>query len=198
MPCSCSQKKHSLLLVAAAAVGAAAAAGLMLGCASKKRQSAPALPTVDHVVLERYVGTWYEIARLPNRFQTQCVRNVRAEYTLADGGMRVRNSCVQPSGKTRTATGFAKVEPGSGNARLSVSFFRPFYGPYWVLALDREYAWSLVGSPDRKQLWILSRNPHLPQDVQQRIIARAAELGFATEALLFTQQDEAAPVALQP
>lgn len=189
MPCSCSLKKSPWLLVAAAALGAAATVGIMTGCASQKQQAKPALPTVDHVVLERYVGVWYEIARLPNRFQTQCARNVKAQYTLVDGGMQVHNSCVQANGKTRTATGFAKVEPGSGNARLSVSFFRPFYGPYWVLALDREYAWSLVGSPDRKQLWILSRTPQLPPEVQQRIIARAAELGFATDALLFTPQD---------
>jgi len=189
MPCSCSLKKSPWLLLTAAALGAAATAGIMAGCASQKRPQAPTLPTVDHVVLERYVGVWYEIARLPNRFQTQCARNIKAEYQLVEGGMQVRNSCVQANGKTRSATGFAKVEPGSGNARLRVSFFRPFYGPYWVLALDREYAWSLVGSPDRKQLWILSRTPHLPQDVQQRIIARAAELGFATESLLFTPQD---------
>lgn len=182
-------QKTSRLLVAATAMVAVAAAGLLAGCASQKAQKAPPLPTVDHVALDRYAGTWYEIARLPNRFQTRCARNVKAQYQLVDGGMQVLNSCVQANGETQTARGFAKVEPGSGNARLRVSFFWPFYGPYWVLALDRDYAWSLVGSPDRQQLWILSRTPHLPAELRQRITARAAELGFATEALQLTPQE---------
>lgn len=186
---SCLPKKTPRLLLAATALGAAAMVALLAGCASQKARHTPALPTVDHVALERYVGTWYEIARLPNRFQTQCARNVKAHYQLVDGGMHVLNSCVQANGETQTAKGFAKVEPGSGNARLRVSFFWPFYGPYWVLALDHDYAWSLVGSPDRRQLWILSRTPHLPAEVRQRLIARAAELGFATESLQLTPQE---------
>ena len=189
MSCPLSSKKQSLLLLVAAAAGAVAAVGVMSAC-STIRPALPGLPVVDHVVLERYAGVWYEIARLPNRFQKQCICNTKAEYTLTDAGVRVRNSCVRVDGKTDTIEGIAQVVPGSGNAKLRVSFFRPFYGDYWILALDQDYEWALVGTPDRKYLWILSRAPHLADEVQQAIIARAAELGFAVEKLEFTPQAE--------
>ena len=192
MSCPCpfpSTKKHSLLLLVAAAAGAAAAVGVMSACSSKGPVR-PDVSAVDHVVLERYAGVWYEIARLPNRFQKQCACNIKAEYTLIDAGMKVRNSCTRADGKTDTANGIAKVVPGSGNAKLRLSFFGPFYGDYWILALDHDYEWALVGSPDRKFLWILSRTPQLAEGVLQGIIARAAELGFATDKLEFTPQTD--------
>jgi apolipoprotein D and lipocalin family protein len=182
-PCS---RKHSLLLLAGAAAGAAAVVGLVGACAAQPAQ--PDLPTVEHVILERYAGLWYEIARLPNRFQKQCASNTAAEYTLTDKGMRVVNSCMRADGQTESIKGRARVVPGSGNAKLRVGFFGPFFAPYWILALDRDYEWVLVGTPDRKYLWILARTPQLPQAVYQHIVERAAELGFATEKLQLTPQ----------
>ena len=184
-PCS---KKHSLLLLASAAAGAAAVVGLVGACAAQPTQ--PDLPTVEHVILERYAGLWYEIARLPNRFQKQCASNTTAEYALTDKGVRVVNSCTRADGQTESIEGRARVVPGSGNAKLRVSFFGPFSAPYWILALDKDYEWALVGSPDRKCLWILACTPQLPQATYQHIVERAAELGFATEKLQLTPQAE--------
>ncbi|MFV0601080.1 MAG: lipocalin family protein [Brachymonas sp.] len=182
-PCS---KKHSLLLLAAAAAGAAAVVGLIGACAAQPAQ--PELPTVEHVILERYAGLWYEIARLPNRFQKQCAGNTTAEYTLTDKEVHVINSCTRADGRTESIEGKVRVVPGSGNAKLRVRFFGPFSAPYWILALDKDYEWALVGTPDRNYLWILARTPQLPQAVYQHIVERAAELGFATEKLQLTPQ----------
>ena len=187
MPCPCPSKKRSLFVLVAAAVGAATAISVMRSRSAKKA-ALPDVPTVDHVVPERYVGTWYEIARLPNWFQTKCSRNNKAEYTLTVDGMQVRNSCTRSDGSTVTTTGVAKVVPGSGNAKWRVSFLRPFYSAYWILALDPDYEWALVGTPDRQCLWILARAPHLPQEVLRQLIERAQELGFATETLAMTEQ----------
>ncbi len=126
-PCS---KKHSLLLLAAAAAGAAAVVGLVGACAAQPAQ--PELPTVEHVILERYAGLWYEIARLPNRFQKQCAGNTTAEYTLTDKEVHVINSCTRADGRTESIEGKARVVPGSGNAKLRVRFFGPFSAPYWI------------------------------------------------------------------
>ena len=187
MPCPCPSKKRSLFVLVAAAVGAATAISVMRSRSAKKA-ALPDVPTVDHVVPERYVGTWYESARLPNWFQTKCSRNNKAEYTLTVDGMQVRNSCTRSDGSTATITGVAKVVPGSGNAKWRVSFLRPFYGAYWILALDSDYEWALVGTPDRQCLWILARASHLPQEVLRQITERAQELGFATETLALTEQ----------
>ena len=187
MTCPCS-RKHSLLLLAGAAAGAAAVVGLVGACAAQPAQ--PDLSAVEHVILERYAGLWYEIARLPNRFQKQCASNTTAEYVLTDKGVRVVNSCTRVDGQTESIEGRARVVPGSGNAKLRVSFFGPFSAPYWILALDKDYEWALVGSPDRKCLWILARTPQLPQATYQHIVERAAELGFATEKLQLTPQAE--------
>lgn len=191
-PCAqgcCPSKKKPLIILAALA-GAAAVVGLMGGCASR-RTAQTDLPTVDHVNVERYTGTWYEIAKLPNRFQKQCASNTKAVYAIQGNDISVTNSCMRADGKTEDITGIAKVVPNSGNAKLRVSFFGPFYAPYWILALGPSYDWSLVGTPDRKYLWILSRTPQLPEETQRHVIARAVELGFDTSKLEFTPQTAA-------
>ena len=152
MPCPCPSKKRSLFVLVAAAVGAATAISVMRSRSAKKA-ALPDVPTVDHVVPERYVGTWYEIARLPNWFQTKCSRNNKAEYTLTVDGMQVRNSCTRSDGSTVTTTGVAKVVPGSGNAKWRVSFLRPFYSAYWILAPVRGWRPLPRPRPARCKCW---------------------------------------------
>lgn len=125
----------------------------------------PPIP-VSRVDLQRYVGTWYEIARIPHRFQNQCVRDVTAQYEIReDGRIRVVNSCVKADGSVSRANGVAKVVDTETNARLKVSFFsilgiRPVWGDYWILGLGDDYEYAVVGNPDRKYGWILARSPH--------------------------------------
>lgn len=155
-----------LVLVAAALLGA--------GCG---HTHAP-LPTVATVDPERYAGRWFEIARLPNRFQAQCASDTRARYTREGDHLTVVNECRTGDGRLTRAQGIAKLVADSGNARLRVSFFRPFYGDYWVLALDPDYRWALVGEPRRRYAWILARSPRLDDATREALLSRAAELGF--------------------
>lgn len=153
--------------------------GLLLtaiaGCAS---QSYSPLPTVSTVDLNRYMGTWYEIALLPNRFQSMCVSDTQAQYRLDGELVRVKNRCRKQDGTIEEADGFAKAVEGSNNAKLRVSFFWPFYGDYWVLALDPDYHWVLIGEPRRKYGWVLARTPNLDDESLQLALDKAATLGF--------------------
>jgi apolipoprotein D and lipocalin family protein len=160
-------------------------AGLVSGCVGTKPAPLPTVPAVD---LARYAGSWYEIARTPNWFEAKCAGGVQAHYTLEGDRVRVRNRCLTCDGKPTEARGVARVVPGSGNAKLRVSFFWPFYGDYWILALDPGYQWALVGEPSRRYAWILARTPALDAAALEEMLARAAALGFDREAFLFTRQ----------
>lgn len=117
-----------------------------------------AVTPVTSVDLQRYLGTWNEAARLPMWFQRQCISDVTAQYGLLESGkISVLNRCRTKDGSFDQAEGKASVVENSGNARLKVSFFWPFSGDYWVIGLDPEYRWAVVGEPKRKYLWILSR-----------------------------------------
>src|SRR5689334_22509097 len=108
------------------------------------------LPVVPDVDLKRYQGRWFEIARLPARFERECARDVTAEYTLRkDGSVRVVNTCTRKDGSRETAKGVARKRTANGPAsKLKVRFFWPFYGDYWIVNLHPAYEWSLVGTPD--------------------------------------------------
>jgi apolipoprotein D and lipocalin family protein len=149
------------------------------------------IPTVAKVDLSRYQGTWYEIARLPLFWEKKCASNVTATYTLRpDGKVTVLNQCRKADGTETASTGTAEIATWDGsNSRLKVSFFWPFQGDYWILDLDENYTWALVGTPNLKNLWILSRNPHLDPATLNRLIDWAHQLGFNTEKLIYTRQN---------
>lgn len=140
--------------------------------------------------LSRYLGTWYEIARLDHRFE-RGLTEIRAEYSLRDdGGIKVLNSGYDPEQKQRrTAEGKGYFVDSKDTGRLQVSFFGPFYGAYNIIALDKaDYRWVMICGPDRDYLWILSRTPTLEPSVLKTLIAEAKNRGFATEQLIFSQQ----------
>lgn len=162
---------------------------LTLALVASAAQAAPdPLPTVPAVDLTRYAGAWYEIALLPNRFQKQCVADTQARYRLDGERVEVINRCRQSDGSVDAVKGHAKVVEGSSNAKLRVSFFWPFYGDYWVLALDPDYRQVLVGAPSRKYAWVLSRTPQMDEAALQALLERAAALGFDKAAFKRTPQ----------
>jgi len=147
------------------------------------------LEVVAAVDLSRYAGRWYEIARLPNRFQKKCADSVTADYVLRpDGKVDVVNRCRKKSGEFTSAKGKAKVVDKKTNAKLKVTFFWPFSGDYWILDLGPNYEYAVVGAPNRKYLWILSRSPAIDETLYQQLLAKMAERGFQTERMIRTLQ----------
>ena len=147
------------------------------------------LEVVPAVDLSRYVGQWYEIARLPNKFQKKCADSVTANYTLrSDGHIQVVNRCRKPSGEFTTATGKAKIVDKKTNAKLKVTFFWPFYGKYWILDLGPNYEYAVVGEPGREYLWILSRTPQMDEALYQQLIEKMQARGFDTTSMIRTEQ----------
>lgn len=147
-------------------------------------ESSAELTTVDSVELSRYTGTWYEIAKIPNRFQRGCAKNTTANYQLMeDGRIRVINECITPEGRRDRAEGIAKVVNTGTNAKLQVSFVQVlglslFWGDYWIIGLDEEYRWAIVGSPSRKYGWILSREPEIDESTLNKIYDILQEKGY--------------------
>lgn len=145
------------------------------------------LATVSVVDLERYSGRWYEIARIPNRFQSQCISDTTATYTLnSDGSIAVVNRCRTRGDQFDEARAVARVADPHTNARLEVSFFsllgwRPVWGDYWVLALGTNYDYAVIGEPSRRYGWILARTPSLPDATRTRIDQQLRELDYQPE-----------------
>lgn len=176
-----SSDKHSALTSLALAVGVGALAHLAwrsgFGKSGNRAVPEPAKP----VDLGRYLGVWYELGRYENRFEHEC-QGVTAEYAKrADGLIDVVNTCHEcdSRGRPRVATGRARVVTGSGNAKLKVSFFGPFFlGNYWVLDHADDYAWSIVGEPSGRYLWILSRDPAPSSTLYEQLAERCRSLGY--------------------
>lgn len=144
--------------------------------------------TVPQVDVRKYCGTWYEIAAVPSRQQNRCT-NTKAEYILApDGGkVLVRNSCSRGRrGASIRAT--AVPVPGSGNAKLIVTFFRFIKADYWVIGLAEDYSWALVSNPDRSRCWVLSRTPYLDDSIYAQALVLLKEKGIDTTQLVRTVQ----------
>jgi apolipoprotein D and lipocalin family protein len=154
------------------------------------------LPTISQVDLARYAGTWYEIARLPMWFQRHCVDSKAIYSTRPGGKIGVHNECITDTGGIDQVDGMATVVDQETNARLQVVFENWFarlfgssrMGNYWILDLDPDYRTSLVGTPDRRYLWILSRSPHLDESTYQHLVERAHQLGFPVSDLIRTQR----------
>lgn len=147
----------------------------------------PPLQTVDNLDLNRYQGRWYEIARLPNRFQEDCARDVQVRYSLLeDGDVEVVNQCTVENGGVKSVTGMARKQDDSGPAsKLEVRFapawlsFLPMvWGQYEVIDLADDYSWAVVGHPKRTYFWILSRSPSLEESTIEGILRRAREQGY--------------------
>jgi apolipoprotein D and lipocalin family protein len=162
---------------------------LVAGCGMKKVDRSP-LQVVPFVDLRRYAGAWYEIARLPNTFQKGCVGS-RATYTLRDDGkIEVLNECYEGSfnGRLRNARGKVWVVDATTNAKLKVSFFWPFSGAYWIIDLGKNYEYAVVGHPDRKYLWILSRTKKMDEALYEEILNRPRAKGYDTSKLIKSVQ----------
>ena len=171
------------------------AAIVLAGCANSGTGMAPPR-TVKMVDLKRYQGTWYEIARLPVQFQRDCVASEANYVLLTDGSMKVSNRCRSRNGAWRQANGRAVAELASKAEKLQISFdslfSRLFPAEYWVLKLDSGYQSALVGSPDRKYLWLLSRMPQLSAEQRDDLLATARAQGYDTKKLIWREGAEAA------
>jgi len=158
-------------------------AWMLTGCAGMPQGVRP----VDNFKLERYLGTWYEIARLDHSFERELTR-VTATYRLRDdGGVSVINrGYSEKAGAWKEAEGKAYFVEGPDQGYLKVSFFGPFYGSYVVFELDHDnYQYSLVSGPDKSYLWILARHPEMAEDIKEVLIEKAAAAGFDTSKLIF-------------
>lgn len=181
-----------------AANSTVAAALAVVTVAPASAQATGAVQAISELDLERYSGSWYEIARLPNRFQDRCVADVRASYELRrDSTVTVINSCRTASGDSVRVEGRARLADRRGSAsRLKVRFapavlsFLPMvWADYWVLDLTDDYRAALVGTPDRRYLWILSREPQLDSATYDRLLSTAVAQGFDIARLQRTERE---------
>jgi apolipoprotein D and lipocalin family protein len=146
------------------------------------------LEVVPHVELNKYLGKWYEIAHLPAKFQEGCT-DTTATYTLSeDGNISVLNECKR-NGKLKQAKGKAKVVDKNSGAKLKVTFFWPFYGDYWIINLGKDYDYAIVGTPNRKYLWILSRTPQMEDNLFSQLIESVKSKGFDVNKLIKTSHN---------
>jgi len=158
----------------------------------------PPLGTADHVDLDRYAGTWHEIARLPDAFEQACSSQPKLHYTVRDNGVvEVLSGCIDADGRERLAHGEARVLRGSQGAKLQVSFLPvwlrwvPFgWTDHWVLYVDEAYTLAVVGAPDRQHLSVLARRPSIGPDALEAAIGLARAQGFPVERLLVLQPDD--------
>jgi len=167
---------------------------LLAGCAptATERLGLGPLEVVKQLDITRYTGTWYEIAAFPQRFQQNCTATT-ATYTLRqDGELDVLNRCRKGSffGPVDDAEGRARVVNAGEPAKLEVSFFRPFWGDYWVIELGPDYRYAVVGHPSRDYLWILSRSPGMAPETYKGILERLATRGYELERLVKTRHPQ--------
>ncbi len=162
-------------------------------------QATQELRVVPNVEISRYVGTWYEIARLPNSFQTQCQSDVTATYILnSDGTLDVINNCMKSDGTRSEARGKAKrASDDQPLSKLKVRFapaflsWLPFvWGDYWIIILDSNYSYVVIGEPSRKYLWILSRTPSMNEATYESLLVQIRNMGYDLTTLARTQQTQ--------
>jgi len=152
------------------------------------------LKTLKYVDLKKYAGLWYEFAKIPNSFQDQCIKGTTAKYILTeDGEITVINSCIDEEGEIDKTEGLARIVDKKTNAKLEVSFFsifgwRPIWGDYWIIGLDENYQWAIVGTPSRKYGWVLSRTPTLDEMTKDKIFSILKEQGYNTKNFEISKQ----------
>jgi apolipoprotein D and lipocalin family protein len=154
------------------------------------KPTAGELKVVPFVDLSQYLGTWYEIARYPHSFQENCFAS-QANYTmLEDGIIRVVNRCWLGGfdGELNEAEGKAWIVDKTTNAKLKVQFFWPFSGDYWVIILDPEYQYAVVGHPSLEYLWILNRSQKMEPQLYKKLLQNIEQRGYDTTKLIFTPQ----------
>lgn len=164
----------------------ALAASLLAVAAPTRAQPLAPLSPIPSLDLARYLGTWYEIARYPNRFQRQCAGSASAQYSMLPGGnVEVRNRCRRADGSIDEAVGEARQLGGPHSARLEVRFAPAWlswlpqvWGDYWVIDLDPDYQLVAVSEPRRQYLWILARTPSVDPGAYQALLARLVRQGF--------------------
>lgn len=147
----------------------------------------PVLTTVSSVDLNRYLGTWYELASYPQFFERGCT-NVKATYTLKDGYVEVYNESLK-DGKPNNIKGKAFVVPNTGNSKLKVQFFWPFKGNYWIIDLAPDYSWAIVSDPKLKTLWILSRNKTMDVGLYNSLLEKLVIKGFERNKIIKMVQE---------
>jgi apolipoprotein D and lipocalin family protein len=161
--------------------------GILLGLVFFAVAKQQPLQTVKHVDVKKYMGKWNEIAGIPQHFQKGC-NCTEANYSLSENGsIKVVNKCIK-DGKLKTATGKARIKDKESNARLSVRFSWPFSGKYWIIELADDYSYSVVAHPNRKYLWILSRNKTMDDKTYKAIVERCKAKGFDVSLLKRTYQ----------
>lgn len=163
---------------------------ILLSCSKMNKMENIDTSTVESVDLNRYLGTWYEIARFPHSFEKGLV-GVTANYSFRkDGKIRVLNQGYKGTldGKFSQAEGKAKVPDPKNTSRLKVSFFLFFYGDYYVLELDEDYQWAMIGSSSPNYFWILSRTPQMDPEVYQMLLDNAEKRGYDLAPLIEVDQ----------
>lgn len=156
----------------------------------------PSVPTAPFVDISKYLGKWYEVASIPQSFQSQCVKNTTAEYSEAEKGrIKVLNSCSTQDGTVSGAEGRAKVVDAESNSKLKVTFVKiggwvfAFGGNYWVMDVAQDYSLALVADPSAEYAWILSRTPAVSKEVLAEAEAKYAKAGYDTCRILTSVQD---------
>ncbi len=144
-----------------------------------------ALEVAPKVELNKYLGKWYEIAHLPAKFQEGCEQTTATYSLLDNGSIAVLNECKK-DGKYKKAKGSAKVVDKITQAKLKVTFFWPFYGDYWIIKLGNDYEYSVVGTPNRKYLWILSRTSKMDEQLISQLLDFVKSKGFDITNLIRT------------
>jgi apolipoprotein D and lipocalin family protein len=145
------------------------------------------LETVAKVELDKYLGKWYEIAHLPAGFQNDCNQTTATYSLLSNGNVSVLNECIKNFQIQKSQRNRKIVDKQSG-AKLKVTFFWPFYGDYWIIKLGTEYDYAVVGTPNRKYLWVLSRTPSMDKKLYSEITEFVKSKGFNTDNLILTIQ----------
>ncbi len=156
---------------------------------SANAQTKPSV--VSSVDLNRYKGLWYEIARLPNYFERK-LKCTSAEYTLRDDGKITvinRGNYISDPQKTNSAKGVAWIPDKNSPAKLKVQFFWPFSGNYWIMDLDKDYRWVLVGEPSFKYLWILAREKKMDEQTYQMLLKKVVDNGYDIKDIIRVEQD---------